>query len=83
MGVKIIRSDQCPYTVKNVREIVAAAETEFGIQAEVIDLSTRQDAQNSSCLFGTFCILYDGEVIAAHPISKIRFVRILRKRLDQ
>ena len=80
-GLTIIRADQCPYTVKNVGEIVQAAEHDFGIQPRVIDLKSHKEAQQSPSPFGTFCIVYNGEVIAHHPISKTRFANIMKKML--
>ena len=81
-GLTIIRSDQCPYTVKNVREIDKVAREDFGIQPNIVTLKDHREAQNSPCPFGTFCIVFDGEVIAHHPISKTRFVNIMKYRED-
>jgi hypothetical protein len=57
-GLTIIRADQCPYTVKNVREICETTEKEYGIKPDIIELKNCADAQNSPCPFGTFCIIY-------------------------
>ena len=76
-----MRAFQCPYTVKNVNEICEAAKTEYGINPVVIDLQTYQEAQDSPCAFGNFCIIYNGELIAEHPISKKRFTNIMNKLL--
>ena len=78
-GLTIIRAQQCPYTVKNVKEIVDFAEKEYGITAKVIDLKSHQEAQDSPCAFGSFCMIYDGKLVAHHPISKGRFKGIIRK----
>jgi GNAT superfamily N-acetyltransferase len=78
-GLTIIRSDQCPYTVKNVREIAEVAHRDFGIQPKVVTLENHREAQGSPSPFGTFCIVYKGEVIAHHPISKTRFANIMDK----
>jgi len=80
-GITIIRADQCPYTVKNVREIIDTANQTFGIKPDIIDLRNYREAQKSPCPFGTFCILYEGKVIANHPISKTRFTNIMNKIL--
>jgi hypothetical protein len=80
-GLTIIRADQCPYTVKNVREIVEAARNECGIDPEVVDLKSHEEAQQSPSPFGTFCIVYNGKVLAHHPISKTRFMNIMKKLL--
>ena len=78
-GLTIIRADQCPYTVKNVREIIETAEKEYNIKPNLIELKNCEEAQNSPCPFGTFCIIYNGKVIAHHPISNKRFTNIMNK----
>jgi hypothetical protein len=80
-GLTIIRADQCPYTVKNVEEISETAEKAYSIKPKIINLKNCQEAQNSPCAFGTFCILYNGKVIAYHPISNTRFTNIMNKIL--
>ncbi len=78
-GLFIIRADQCPYTVKNVNEIVETAKTLFGISPKVIDLNTYLEAQGNPCAFGTFSIIFNGKIISHHPISKTRFSNIMQK----
>ena len=78
-GLTIIRSDQCPYSVKNVNEICGTAQEKFRIKPTVISLKDFKEAQNSPCAFGTFCIVYNGKIIAEHPISKGRFTNIMNK----
>jgi len=78
-GLTIIRADQCPYTVKNVKEICATAESQYKIKANVVDLKSHQEAQNSPSPFGTFCIIYNGTIVADSPISNGRFVNIMEK----
>jgi len=80
-GLTIIRADQCPYSVKNVREISETAEKVYGIKPNIIELKNCQEAQNSPCPFGTFCIVYNGKVIAEAPISNTRFQNIMSKIL--
>lgn len=81
-GLTIIRAYQCPYTVKNVNEIAETAENIYGIKPNVIELKNHEEAQNNPCAFGIFCILYEGKVIAEHPISNTRFSNIMKKILD-
>lgn len=75
-GLTIVRSDQCPYTVKNVREIVEASH-KFGLSTNAIDLNNYMEAQNAPSAYGVFCIVYNGKLIADHPISKARFFNIM------
>ncbi|MGB8952069.1 MAG: GNAT family N-acetyltransferase [Candidatus Aminicenantales bacterium] len=80
-GLTIIRADQCPYTKKNVIEIMETAKQVFDIKPKLIELKTHEEAQESPCAFGTFCIVYDGEVISYHPISNKRFSNIMNSLL--
>jgi len=79
-GLTIIRADQCPYTVKNVGEIRETAEETCGIRPTVIDLRSCEEAQRSPNPFGTFCIIYQGKIVAEHPISNKRFMNIMDRR---
>jgi hypothetical protein len=83
MGLTIIRADQCPYTVKNIREIGEVAEKVFGIKANIISLKNHIEAQNSPCAFGTFCIIYKGKLLAVHPISSTRFKNIMNELVER
>jgi GNAT superfamily N-acetyltransferase len=79
-GLTIIRADQCPYTVTNVGEIRETAEETYGIRPTVIDLRSCEEAQRSPNPFGTFCIIYQGKIVAEHPISNKRFMNIMDRR---
>jgi len=80
-GLTIIRADQCPYTVKNVKEISETTENAYGIKPNIISLKNCEEAQSSPCAFGTFCIIFRGKAIATHPISETRFTNIMNKEL--
>ena len=80
-GLTIIRAYQCPYTVKNVREISETAAKIYNLKPNIIELQNCQEAQNSPCPFGVFCIVYNGKVIAETPISNTRFQNIVNKML--
>ena len=80
-GLFIIRSFQCPYTEKNVNAILKSAKDKFNLKTTLIDLKNSNDVQNSPCAFGTFCIIYNGEIISHHPISNTRFENIIRKKI--
>jgi len=79
-GLTIIRSAQCPYSVKNVDAILATAK-KMKIKANLVDLKDAYSAQNTPCAFGTFCIIYNGEIISYHPISNTRFENIMKKKI--
>ncbi|WP_094227444.1 GNAT family N-acetyltransferase [Methanolobus psychrotolerans] len=80
-GLFIMRSVQCPYTEKNVNDILRSARNEFGIDATLLDLEDSNAVQDSPCAFGTFCIIYNGEIISHHPISNTRFMNIITKKI--
>ncbi|MGQ9723433.1 MAG: YoaP domain-containing protein [Candidatus Jordarchaeum sp.] len=59
------------------------AEKDYGIKPKIIELKSCKDAQNSPCAFGTFCIVYNGEIVAETPISNKRFTNIMNKELKK
>lgn len=78
-GLTIIRSAQCPYSVKNVNAILETAK-KMNIDAKLIEINDHLSARNTPCAFGTFCIIYDRKVISHHPISNTRFESIMAGR---
>jgi hypothetical protein len=78
-GLTIIRSAQCPYSVKNVDAILKTAK-KLKINATLIEIKDSESAQQTPCAFGTFCIIHKNEVISHHPISNTRFENIMAKR---
>ena len=78
-GLTIFRSPQCPYSEKNVKAIMETARKKYGLSPRLVELEDAESVQNSPCAFGTFCIVYNGEVISHHPISNGRFVNIMDK----
>lgn len=81
-GLTIIRSAQCPYSVKNVSAIIKTAEEKYNLTPVLIDLDDPAGVQHSPCAFGSFCILYNGKVISHHPISNTRFENIMKKLIS-
>ncbi len=80
-GITIIRSVQCPYTEKNVNAILDTAIKKYNLKVSLVDLKDSESAQDTPCAFGTFCIIYNGDVISYHPISNTRFENIMDKML--
>jgi len=78
-GLTIIYSDQCPYVAKTVSEIPRVAKEEFGIEPAIIELTDCRSVQDSPSPYGTFSIVWNGELVADHPISATRFRNIMRK----
>ena len=80
-GYMFIHSDQCPYVIKTMNEIPAVAREELGIEPTIVDLPTCQMAQESPNPYGVFSIIWNGELVADHPISATRFKSIMNKAL--
>jgi GNAT superfamily N-acetyltransferase len=80
-GLTIILSDQCPYVAKSVKEISETAQKKYGIKAKITELKNCKEAQNAPSAFAIFGLIYDGKLLADHPISNTRFVNIMEKEL--
>jgi ribosomal protein S18 acetylase RimI-like enzyme len=80
-GLYVIRSPQCPYTEKNVKAILKSAENKFNLKPNLIDVYDSKAVQEIPCPFGSFCIIYNGEILSYHPISNTRFENIMKKRI--
>jgi N-acetylglutamate synthase-like GNAT family acetyltransferase len=75
-GLIVMRSAQCPYTVKNVNAILDSAD-KMKITTKLIDMTDANDVQNNPCPFGSFGLIYNGKIISHHPISNTRFENIM------
>lgn len=78
-GLTIITSCQCPYTEKSVREICEMAEAEYGITPVVKELKSSGEARRGPSVFGVYGIIYNGKLVAEHPVSCTRFKNIMTK----
>jgi hypothetical protein len=65
------------YGVCGYKDVEKHLELRMNIPAIIIDLKDSESAQKSPCPFGTFCIIYEGEIISHHPISNTRFENIM------
>lgn len=79
-GLFILRTPQCPYTEKNVNAILETSR-DLKLEPKLIELNDVDDVQNSPCAFGSFCIIFNGEIIAHHPISNTRFENIMKTKM--
>jgi GNAT superfamily N-acetyltransferase len=76
-GLTIFRSDQCPYTVKNVYEIANTAQKKYHIDVRIIPIESAKEAQECPSAFGSFCLIFEGKILSYHPISNRRFENIM------
>lgn len=78
-GLTVIRSDQCPYLEDATRTIVEVAD-EIGFQSKVVELKTCKDVQqNSPSAYGVFNVVYNGELLSYHYLTR----KELQKRLQK
>jgi L-amino acid N-acyltransferase YncA len=77
-GLTIIRSDQCPCIAKSTADILQVCKT-LGIRPKVVELKNSTQARTAPSAYGIFNIIYDGQVVAEHPISGTRFRNIMRQ----
>lgn len=78
-GLTIIRSDQCPYVAKSVNEISETAQKKYGIKPKIVELINCTEAQNALSPYAIYSIVYNGKLLADHPISNKRFMNIMDK----
>jgi GNAT superfamily N-acetyltransferase len=78
-GLTIIRSSQCPHIAKFATDIAETAKNEYGLRLNVVDLQSPSDAQNAPTPYAIFALMYDGQLLADHQISRTRFRNIMKK----
>lgn len=77
-GWNIIYSDQCPWHIKSVNDLVSTAK-KYKIDLNVIKLYSSIDAQKAPSGFANFSLIYNGKLLEDHYISSTRFENILKK----
>lgn len=81
-GLTIIRADQCPHTLRFSSSIAEEARQTFGLETRIEVLKTHQQAQNAPTPYAVFLIVYNGQLLADHQISKTRFKNIMGKLVE-
>ncbi len=80
-GLTILWSDQCPYIFKSIKEIRDTIKEKYRIKAHIIEIKNHEQAQNAPSPYAIFSLIYDGKLLAFHPISNKRFMNIMDKIL--
>lgn len=80
-GLAIITSGQCPQNVKMVNDITEIARARYGIEARIVEYRSYRQAQNAPWPYAVSGVLYDGKLVADHPISGRRFQNIMEKEI--
>ena len=66
----ILYTPQCPYNAKAI-EVIADAAATFGLKAQVVELQSAQEVQSRApSAYGTFNVVYKGELVAYHWIGE-------------
>jgi hypothetical protein len=81
-GLTILWSDQCPYIAKSINEIKETIADKYGINARIIEMKNHEQAQNAPSPYAIFSLIYNGKLLAFHPISNTRFKNIIDKALE-
>lgn len=76
-GLTIFWSDQCPYIRKSVADVSETARS-MGIGLKLVELKDCKAAQSMPNPYGTYCMIYNGEIVADHPVSSKRFLGIIK-----
>ncbi len=79
-GLNIVYSNQCPWVARSISELSGVAK-EKGLDLKVTELKNAKEAQNAPSIYGTFTLIYNGEIFADHYLSNTRFLNILKKEL--
>lgn len=80
-GLTIFWSNQCPYIAKSIKEIGELVEQRYRIEAKIIEITNSKQAQDAPSPYAVFSLIYEGKLLAFHPISSKRFKNIMDKNL--
>lgn len=79
-GLHIVYSNQCPWVARSIKELTDVAK-EKGLTLTITELKTAEKAQNAPSLYATFNVVYNGNLLVDHYISKKRFCNIIDKNV--
>jgi len=80
-GLTIITSGQCPQNVKMVNDITQIARERYAMEPRIVEYKSYRQAQNAPWPYAVSGVLYDGKLVADHPISGTRFQNIMEKEI--
>lgn len=80
-NLTLMYTDQCPFIGKAIAELPPVAE-QHGIQLDIHKFNNAAEAREQMpSPYGVFCLGYQKQLLADHPISATRFSNILQKEL--
>ncbi len=81
-ALQLIYTNQCPYIGKAIVELPPVAK-EHGIPLKLVEMNNAAEAREKMpSPYGTISLVYNGQLLADHPISATRFKNILEKELQ-
>ncbi len=79
--LQLLYTNQCPFIGKAVQELPPVAE-KHGIRLNLVELKSAADAREKMpSPYGMINLVYNGRLLAYHPISATRFKNILQREL--
>ena len=79
-GLHVVVGHQCPMLPKSVNDLSEVA-AEAGLELHVTVLDTAKKAQRAPSYYGVFSLLWNGQLLADHYVSRARFRNILRDQV--
>ena len=80
-GLQLVFTYQCPYIGKAIDELPPVA-LKYGVKLQLLEIENPREArQIMPSPYGVFNLIYNGQLLADHPISATRFRNILEKEL--
>jgi hypothetical protein len=64
-----------------IRMVDVSLKNTYKLKTKIVDIKTHQDSQNAPTPYAVFAIICNGRMLADHPISRTRFVNIMKKVL--
>jgi GNAT superfamily N-acetyltransferase len=79
-GLHVVYCAQCPMLAKSVADLSETA-TQHGLDLKVTVLKSAREAQNAPSYYGVFSLLWNGQLLSDHYVSKARFKNLLRQKV--
>ena len=76
-GLHVIYSAQCPMLQKSVDDLGKVA-SDLGLELKVTVLQSAAQAQTAPSYYGVFNLVWNGQLLSDHYVSKARFRNILK-----
>jgi hypothetical protein len=79
-GLHVVHCAQCPFLPESVEAITELAR-EHGLEVKITRLRSAREAQRAPSYYGVFGLLWNGELLSDHYVSRGRFRNLLKRRI--